>query len=71
MLRIEDSSKPKCLPASRALLAPAVDSDANVSISTVTRSELVCLRLSRLTLTIIKRSSFLKSLNKLCETCHC
>ncbi|GFS33470.1 hypothetical protein NPIL_261691 [Nephila pilipes] len=45
MLRVVDSGKPKDLPATHALLAPAADSEANVSISAATRAERVCLRL--------------------------
>ncbi|GFV52855.1 PEROXIDASE_4 domain-containing protein [Trichonephila clavipes] len=49
MLHIEDGGKPKRLPASRALLVPAADSDANVSISvaTPTSAEHIYLRLGR------------------------
>ncbi|GFT95742.1 hypothetical protein NPIL_222821 [Nephila pilipes] len=65
MLRIEDRGKSKRLSASSALLVPAADSDANVSISAATAAERVCLRLSRPDLT---RSSFLKSLSKLDQT---
>ncbi|GFT63439.1 hypothetical protein NPIL_660421 [Nephila pilipes] len=68
MMRIKDCGKPKRLPASRALLVPAADSDADVSISDETLAERIYLRLGRPDLT---RSSFLKSLNKLYETCHC
>ncbi|GFW02202.1 hypothetical protein TNCV_688901 [Trichonephila clavipes] len=48
MLHIEDSGKPKHLPASRAMLVLAADSDANVSISAATRAKHICLRLGRL-----------------------
>ena len=41
MFRTEDGVKPKRLPVSRALLVPAADSDANVSISAATIAERV------------------------------
>ena len=41
----ENGGKPRRLIASRALLVPAADSDANGSICAATRAERVCLRL--------------------------
>ena len=51
MFRTEDGYKPKHLPALRALLVPAADSDANASISAAKTAERVCLRLIRPDLT--------------------
>ncbi|GFS55882.1 hypothetical protein TNCV_1935851 [Trichonephila clavipes] len=65
MLLIDDGSKPKRLPASRALLFPAEDSDTSVSISAVTRAERVYLRLGRPDIT--QSSSVTVSLNR--RTC--
>ncbi|GFU30733.1 hypothetical protein NPIL_379021 [Nephila pilipes] len=50
MLHIKDG-KPTCLPPSFALLVNATDSDANVSISAVTRAERICIRLDHPNLT--------------------
>ncbi|GFW79252.1 hypothetical protein TNCV_2476591 [Trichonephila clavipes] len=60
MLYMKKGSKPKCLPASRELLVPAADYDANVSSSAAPREERVYLRLG---CSDLIRSSFLKSLN--------
>ncbi|PRD25109.1 UNVERIFIED_CONTAM: hypothetical protein NCL1_41856 [Trichonephila clavipes] len=51
MLPIADIGKPKRLPAFRALLVPAADSDANVSFSAATRAKRICLRLGHQDLT--------------------